>query len=89
MDSKQFQEWQEHPTTKEVMEFLRQYRLSLMEAWAEGAYSCPTTEATAMKQAEVLAKVQCYQDLASLEFEFIRQFYSKETSDAEANEGNG
>lgn len=83
MDRAQYEEWRHHPATKEVFRFLADFRQEILERWAAGQFSHPTMEASMLAQASAISKAQCLEEVTSLEFEFIRDFYSKEGAQAE------
>ena len=75
MTKEDFEEWSNLPLTIEFFQFLKDYRMTLMEAWAEGEYTLDTIEASTLRNVEALAKAQCYKDLSELEADYIENFY--------------
>lgn len=76
MTRDEYEVWKHHPLTEKFHQFLRDYRVDLMSRWAEGEFSTPDLQASAIKSVEAMAKCQCYRDLAELETDFISQWYS-------------
>lgn len=71
----QFQAWKAQPATRRVLQYLRDYRESLKEEWAEGRVKPEALE-------ECQAKCQVLKDLAELDFSTIEQFYTSEEATA-------
>jgi hypothetical protein len=67
MNVDEYQRWRDDPLTVKYHQFLRDYRLSLMEKWAVGA----------LKDEELLAMGRCQMaaDLTELDDDFIASFY--------------
>lgn len=76
MDSEQYQQWKDHPLTVLFHQFLRDYRLSLMESWAAGALH---------GEESLLAMGRCQQvlDLTELADNYISEFYRQTTKGSE------
>lgn len=73
----EYQRWKDDPLTVKFHQFLRDYRLSLMERWAVGA----------LKDEELLAMGRCQlaQDLVELSDDFVSEFY-RQTKEAKGSD---
>lgn len=68
MNVEQYQQWKDDPLTVLFLQFLRDYRLSLMETWAAGGLQD--------KEALLaLGRCQLADDLAGLDDDYISEFY--------------
>jgi len=72
MNAEQYAEWRDDPRTLLYMQFLRDYRQSLMEKWAIGGLQ---------DKEELLAMGRCQlaDDLAKLDDDYISEFYRQTT----------
>jgi hypothetical protein len=85
MNAELYAEWKADPRTLLYMQFLRDYRQSLMEKWANGA----------LQDKEALlamGRCQLADDLAGLDDDFISEFYrqtKKGSDDVPEDKGVG
>lgn len=70
--------WRAHPTTKKVLRYLGRWRGQLVERLAEGESTEPTTEATAMRTVDFVARAQLLRDVLTLDARDVAQFYGLE-----------
>jgi hypothetical protein len=70
MDKEQYQEWKDHPLTKQFHRYLLDYRQAVMEKWAQGKYPPESPEALM-----AVARCQMADELATLEDDWIAEFY--------------
>jgi hypothetical protein len=78
VDSLEYKEWAEHPLTKKYLKFLKDYRLKVMEDWAVGSYSFPSTDQTAIRNSEMLGRALMLRELSNLDDSAISEFYRGE-----------
>lgn len=72
MTKEQYEAWAQHPQTKQYHQYLKDYRLGLMEAWAKGALKEPGMEEMAM------ARCQMVDDLVTMDSDWIADFYKNQ-----------
>ena len=75
MNIEQFQAWEVHPATQIYMKFLADYRQKIMEDWANGSYNYPSSDATAIRNAEMLGRARMLEELANMAEDCISEFY--------------
>lgn len=80
MNADQYQLWKEHPQTKQFHQYLKDFRATLMEKWAQGALS-PNDNLMA------IARAQMADEIVNLGDGDISEFYKsiKGESSAEQN----
>lgn len=69
MNAEQYDQWKNDPLTVLFHQFLTDYRLSLMEQWADGALTDPDSRLVAM------GRCQLAKDLVELGDDWISDFY--------------
>ena len=73
-----YQQWVNHPQTKEFHQYLKDYRKTLMERWAQGKLS-------EVDNLMAIARAQMADDILTLDDDSISQFYEsfkeEETND--------
>ena len=69
MDKDQFKEWKRNEVTKEVLEWLRNQRLHLLESWAAGQFTSADGTATLQRNSEAIGQAQAYETMINLEYE--------------------
>lgn len=62
-DAHEKDSWYRHPLTRALVLRLRAGREDILERWEEGLYTHETIDATALKNAHVLAVVQTFKDV--------------------------
>jgi len=73
MTKEEYQQWKDHPLTKQFHQYLRDYRQTLMEKWAQGGYH-PSSPDGLM----AVARCQMADEIATLDDDSIDEFYRKE-----------
>lgn len=68
MNADEYQRWKDDPLTVKFHQYLRDYRQSLMDRWAEGALKEP-------ESTMAMARCQCCHDIVSLDDDSIGEFY--------------
>ena len=63
----QFQEWREHPITKQLFAYFADKRNELMELWASGGLAAPTVEECALRNAAAQGAASVLYDVLSLD----------------------
>ena len=81
LEVEEFNQWMREPTTQVILKFLKDYRLSILDQWAEGKFSHPSLESGALLNCEAISKAQAYGDLSEISFQDIKQFYTGDESD--------
>lgn len=71
-DRDSFQEWKDHPGTRDFLAYLAERQSRLMEAWGQGANLSPEEQAAAVLLG----------NLSKVSFEDMVWFYQLETGDA-------
>lgn len=71
LSENEFKEWQQHPATKVLIEWLEAKRAEIREQWELGNYTADTCEKTAMLNASALGIAEGYFDVINLDFETI------------------
>jgi len=72
MSKEEYQQWKDHPLTKQFHQYLKDYRQVLMEKWAKGGYH-PTDPEALM----AVARCQMADEIATLDDDWIENFYSQ------------
>lgn len=67
LSKEEWDEWRSHPTTKFFMAALRQMREDLKDAWAEGAFTDPSTAGNALAQGRAIGGAQILRDIVVLD----------------------
>jgi hypothetical protein len=75
MDKEDYQEWGQHPLTRQFHQFLMDYRQKLMEDWAMGAYNNQSMEVSSMQNQQMLGRSMMLQELCNLADDAISEFY--------------
>ena len=70
MSKEEYQQWKDHPLTQQFHQYLRDYRQTLMEKWAQGGYQ-PTSPESLM----AVARCQMADEIATLDDDWIAEFY--------------
>jgi hypothetical protein len=63
----EFREWQQHPVTIRLFQYLRDRREDLKELWAGGGLSGPTIEETVIRNAAAQGATSILEDILSIE----------------------
>lgn len=85
MNVEEYQQWASDPLTVKFHQYLRDYRVSLMERWAAGEFR---DEENLM----AVAKCQMAQEIVTLDDDTISQFYrqtTKGSDDVSEDQGAG
>ena len=70
MSKEDYQQWKDHPLTQQFHQYLRDYRQTLMDKWAQGALNPSSPEAQM-----AVARCQMADEIATLEDDSIAEFY--------------
>lgn len=70
MSKEDYQQWKDHPLTQQFHQYLRDYRQTLMEKWAQGALSPDSPELLM-----AVARCQMADEIATLDDDSIAEFY--------------
>jgi len=68
MDSKDYDVWKNHPQTVQFFQYLKDYRLDMMERWAQGGL---VGEDSLM----AIARAQMADEIVNLDDDAISEFY--------------
>jgi hypothetical protein len=63
----QYNDWLTHPVTLALNHYLRSQRELLKEQWANGAFTAPSVEQTALLTANAVGQCEVLNDLLDLE----------------------
>lgn len=81
MSVDEFQRWKDDPLTIKFRQYLTDYRLDLMERWAQGALRAP-------EDMMAMARCQCCDDIVKLGDDTISEFYRQSTKGSDDVPGN-
>ena len=70
MSKEEYQQWKDHPLTKQFHQYLRDYRQTLMAKWAAGGYH-PNNPESLM----AVARCQMADEIVTLDDDWIAEFY--------------
>jgi hypothetical protein len=70
MSKEEYQQWKDHPLTKQFHQYLRDYRQTLMDKWAQGGYHPSSPEALM-----AVARCQMAEEIVTLDDDWIANFY--------------
>ena len=88
MEEEEFRGWVGLPATRKFLQFLKDYRDNLAQGWVDGQYQREDPMSYALQDSDAVARAQCYNDLAEMEYSFMEAFYLKdepeEPSDADS-----
>jgi hypothetical protein len=73
MSKEEYQQWVDHPGTKQFHQYLKDYRLALMEKWAQGSLPPDSPESLM-----AVARCQMADEIATLDDDSVDDFYRKE-----------
>ena len=71
MTKEEYQQWAEHPQTKQFHQYLTDYRAQLMARWAQGAL-------TGDDSLMAIARAQMADEIVNLDDDSIDEFYRKQ-----------
>ena len=69
VNEEEFKEWQVHPVTRAVMEWLQAARAAEQAAWAAGQFTSDTIEKSAMLNAEAIGRISAFQTVLGVDLE--------------------
>lgn len=78
MEEEEFQGWLGLPATRKFLQFLKDNRDQLALGWLDGHYQRDDPMNYALQDSDAVARAQCYNDLAEIEYSFMEAFYLKE-----------
>lgn len=68
MDKQLFQEWKEHPVTRQLMEWARLKRENLKEDWAQGHFTAAFDLEMLVKNAAATSACSILDDLLNIDY---------------------
>ena len=87
MEEEDFRGWRGLPTTRKFLQFLKDYRDQLAEGWLDGQYQRDDPVKYAMQDSDAVARAQCYNDLAEIQYSFMEAFYLKDEIEEPSDAG--
>jgi len=73
------------PATRKYRQYLRDYKLQLMEMWSNGRHQAPRSTEYAVKDADAVARAQTLADLADMDYAQLETFYFSEKEQSDGN----
>lgn len=76
------QAWRDHPTTRKVLEYLKDKREGILEEWALGMFTRPTMDETAQMNSHSIGMAEAINHMMKLNAQEIQAFYMKEDDES-------
>lgn len=77
LQQEEFLAWKAHPTTRKVLEALRQQREEVKEELAQGDYSRPDPAQMSILTAAAISECQTLGQVIEMDYEGISEIYSR------------